>query len=392
VSRFVIDRKTGEVESGSDLIDPGVQYWNYQADRYSAAPVPPTGAASGHTAAFSRFCSATLTKEGQLKTGSRGYGGRIFFANEEAGDEGRAFGVTLDGRAYQLPRLGLFSWENTVAAMNRSNKTLVIGNEDGGDGQLRAYVGTKQRSGLPVDKAGLTNGVLNVVDVPGFEDATSSAAYGKGVSRPFVLNAIDYDKNGVDQNVEAAAKGTTLNRIEDGSFDPQNPNDYYFVTTEGGDTTADPTEPTNSVRDGGGLWRLSFKNIERPQLGGTLTLLLDGTEAPYLNKPDNVTIDGDGNLLIQEDPGGNAHFARIVSYRIEDGALGVLAQFDRTKFGTGEPGFITNDEESSGIIELSEGKFLFDAQIHAPTGDLETVEFGQLLRMKVRDFDEVYDD
>ena len=174
VSRFVIDRKTGRVKAGSDLIDPGVQYWDYPAGTYSAAPVPPAGAAAGtHTPAFARFCSGALTAPGQLLNGRRGYDGQIYFANEESGDEGRAFGVTTDGQAYQLPRLGLFSWENTLAAANRSDTTLVMGNEDGGSGQLRAYVGTKQMEGSPVDRAGLTNGELNVISVPGFPNATS---------------------------------------------------------------------------------------------------------------------------------------------------------------------------------------------------------------------------
>lgn len=391
VSRFTIDPRTGRVESGRDLIDPGVRYWDYPAGTYSDVPVPPAGAAEGHTPAFSRFCSGSLTEPGQLRDGRNGYPGRLWFANEEAGDEGRLFGVTTDGRAYQLPRMGLFSYENTVAAPNDSARTLVIGNEDGGHGQLRAYVGTKQRVGSPVDRAGLTNGALHVVAVPGIADATSSAAWGgKGTSRPFELTEVDWNKNGAEQNAEAAQAGTTLNRIEDGHFDPNNPDDYYFLTTEGGDTTADATNPANARRDGGGLWRLSFEDIERPELGGTLTLLLDGTEAPYLNKPDNMTIDGDGNLLIQEDPGGNPHLARIVSYRVDDGALAVLAQFDPARFTPGAPGFVTQDEESSGIIDVGKGRFLFDAQVHLKNGDPETVEEGQLLAMTVDDWDAVY--
>jgi len=398
VSRLVIDRKTGEVKSGSDLIDPGVRYWNYQTKRYAAAPVPPTGAAPGtHTAAFARFCSGALTAPGQLNNGRHGYDGQLYFANEESGDEGRAFAVTTNGAAYQLPRLGLFSWENTLAAANESDTTLVMGNEDGGNGQLRAYVGTKQRDGSPVNQAGLTNGTLSVINVPSIKDATSSAVYGKGVSRPFQLAQIDTDKNGRDQNIEAAADGTALNRIEDGAFDPQQPNDYYFLTTEGGDKTPDPTDPPNTSRDGGGLWRLSFKNIEKPELGGRLTLLLDGTEAPFLNKPDNMTIDNEGHLIIQEDPGNNAHVARILSYRLRQKDLTTLARFDPALFSTPSiPGTLgtpaqprTIDEESSGIIEVRDGQFLFDAQVHTPSGNPETVEFGQLLTMTV-DFDEVY--
>lgn len=394
VSRFVIDRKTGEVKSGSDLINPGVQYWNYPAGTYSPAPVAPLLAGPGHTTAFSRFCSGALTERGQLRNGANGYDGQIFFANEESGDEGRVFGVTTEGQAYQLPRLGLFQWENTLAADNRSDTTLVMGNEDGGNGQLRAYVGTKQRSGSPVDKAGLTNGQLTVVNVPSAKIATSSQAYGKGVTRPFALATVEWNKNGRDQNTDAAAAGSTFNRIEDGHFDPNNPNDYYFVTTEGGDKTASPIEPSNSTRDGGGLWRLSFTDIERPRLGGTLKLLLDGTESPFLNKPDNMAIDRDGNLLIQEDPGKNAHLARILSYRIDDGAIGIIARFDPARFGAGTPGagFLTTDEESSGIIEISKGTFLFGAQVHSKRPEPELVEDGQLLTMTVGDWDDVYGD
>ena len=398
VSRFVIDRRTGEVKSGSDLIDPGVRYWNYQTGTYSAVPVAPTGAVGGHTPQFSRFCSGALTERGQLRNRGVGYDGQIYFANEESGDEGRVFGVTTAGEAYQLPRLGLFSWENTLAADTRSDTTVVMGNEDGGSGQLRAYVGTKKRSGSPVDKAGLTNGQLNVINVPSAKNATSSATYGKGQIRPFELAPVDWNKSGTLQNAEAATAGSTFNRIEDGHFDPRNPDDYYFLTTEGGDKTASPIEPTNSVRDGGGLWRLSFTDVKRPQLGGTLTLLLDGTESPFLNKPDNMTIDGRGNLLIQEDPGNNAHLARILSYRIDDGAIGILARFDAARFSapaTGSapaPGFITTDEESSGIIEIAKGEFLFDAQVHKANPDPELVEEGQLLRMSVDDWDAVYGD
>jgi hypothetical protein len=389
VSRYVLDPATGRVKAGSDLINPGVHYWDYPAGTYAAAPVRPADATTGHSPAFTRFCSGALTFPGQLLHGSKGYDGQIYFANEEAGDEGRLFGVTTDGDAYQLPRLGLFSWENTLAADTRTDATVVMGNEDGGSGQLRVYAGTKVQDGSPVDKAGLTNGTLSVVNVPGFPTATSSQAWGKGTTHAFKLSEINWNQGGARQNADAAAVGTSLNRIEDGHFDPNNRNDYYFLTTEGGSTTPDPTTPTNASRDGGGLWRLSFKNIEKPELGGTLTLLLDGTEAPYLNKPDNMTIDDNGNLLIQEDPGGNAHLARIVSYRISDGSLTTLAQFDRALFTTGEPGFITRDEESSGIIDLGGGKFLFDAQVHAPTGDSETVERGQLLTMTV-DWDRVY--
>jgi Bacterial protein of unknown function (DUF839) len=322
VSTFRIDRRDLEVETGEDTIDPGVQYWDYVSQRYQATasaggPNPRLAGdvfpAQGN--AFARFCSATLSAPRQFESrrSGRGYDGRIYFGNEENGNEGRAFGVLEDGTTQQLPRLGLFAWENTMPAYNRSDTTMTIGSEDGPFGQLRVYEGVKRGRGNAFDRAGLTNGVTSVLDLvdetvssdPGFR-----AKYGKGAPVEFDLAEVDWDQSGTRQNVEASAEGLTLNRIEDGAWDPKHPDVFYFVTTEGGDRTqTDPPTP----RDGGGLWKLTFEDIEHPRLGGTIELLLDGSEAPHLNKPDNVAIDRHGNLLIQEDAGNNAHVSRIVA-------------------------------------------------------------------------------
>jgi hypothetical protein len=73
----------------------------------------------------------------------------------------------------------------------------------------------------------------------------------------------------------------------------------------------------------------------------------------------------------------------------------VVATFDPAQFATGGSRFITINEESSGIIDakhvLGEGWFLFDAMVHAPAAVPAHVELGQLLAMKVDDFDAVYD-
>jgi hypothetical protein len=417
VSRMVINPVTGAVERGSDLIDV-VRFWNYQSGGYGSQPVAPEGATSGHQAAFSRFCSGYLTGFRTLFNPVTGRGnlGRLYFANEESGSEGRAFSVQPNGRTYQLPRLGLLSWENTLAARNQTDTTVVMGNDDDASGQLRAYVGRKQDTGRRIDKAGLTNGRLFVVDAVNEAVSTDSqfrATYGKGTPAPVVFGAgeeIDWTKNGTVQNAEAAAKGLSLNRIEDGTFDPNNKNNYYFATTEGGSTAANPNEP-GVPRDGGGIWRLHFNDIEQPARGGTLTLLLDGSEAPYLNKPDNMILDDEGNLLIQEDPGGNDHVARIVAYDIATQARGVVARFDPALFGVTNPSgttpderaVLTTDEESSGIIAtdrlFGDDTYLFDAQVHTakglPQGSgpgtvEELVENGQLLMMEVDDWAAVY--
>ena len=407
VSELKIDSDSYRVQRGADLIDPDIRFWDYVAQRYRSNPSgggtnprDRSDTFAAEMAAFSRFCSSSLTGEGVLfdRRSKRGYRGQIYFANEENGDGGRVFGVTTDGQAEQLPRLGLASWENTQLAAGTGDRTLTVGDEDGSSAQLWAHVGTKQRTGNPFDQAGLTNGsnyVVDLVDESVSTNAEFRATYGKGKAVRFSLGAdekVNWDQSGPKQNSDAAGKGLSLNRIEDGSWDPRNPNDYYFTTTEGSPGTV-PSDPSVS-RDGGGLWRLHFNNVARPERGGTLTLLLDGTEAPYLNKPDNITIDTKGNLLIQEDPGNNAQLARIIAYRIKNGDRGVLAEFDESQFAPGGSHFLTQDEESSGIIDakriLRNGAFLFDAQVHAPSGDPETVEYGQLLAMDVRNFRDVY--
>ena len=403
VSTFRIDSKSFAVEEGMDTIDPGVRFWNYVTQQYQTAPSPggtnprnPADTFPAQGAAFARFCSGRLSVPGQfdLRHSSRGYSGQIYFANEENGEEGRTFGVLPDGTAQQLPRLGLASWENTLPAYNRSETTLVIGDEDSGAGQLHVYEGVKRSSGNAFDRAGLTNGVhsvLDLVDETVSTDAQFRAKYGKGTPVAFDLAEVDWDQSGARQNAEGAAEGLSLNRIEDGAWDPRHPDTFYAFTTEGGDTT--PSEP-GITRDGGGLWKVTFEDIEHPRLGGTIELVLDGSEPPFLNKPDNMDIDRRGNLLIQEDPGNNGHVARIVAFNTRTGALGVVATFDPALFGVGSPSLITIDEESSGIIDardvIGPRWFVFDAQVHKASPNPASVELGQLLVMKVRSFRKVY--
>ena len=415
VSRWVIDPKTLRIKTGSDLIGPGTRYWDYPNGGY-VTTAPRWADLTAQQLSFGRFCSATLSDPGVFynERNGAGYRGQIYFGNEEDGDPGRSFGITLDGKASALPRFGLFSWENTVPADNRTDTTLVMGQEDGpGDGsQLWAYVGSKAKSGSPITRAGLTNGlsfVFDAVDQTVTDDAQWRATFGKGTPAPVALVNIPWSITGALQNTLAKDLGLSLNRIEDGHWDPRNRNDFYFVTTEGGDKSGTGLDS----RDGGGLWRLRFPDIDRPSLGATLTLLLDGSESlggtePGFNKPDNMGIDRHGNILIQEDPGSNNHLARIIAYRISDGALAVVARFDETLFGVGateDPARLTIDEESSGIIDasryLGSGTFLFDAQIHTaknlPTGTgpgtvQELVENGQLMLLKVRDWHDVYGD
>ena len=415
VSRWRIDPKTLEVEEGADLVQPPVRYWNYVTQQYQDTPSPagdnprtfgseqpnvPNDDFVAQPAPLGRLCSGTLTRDGQLynaRTG-RGYFGRIYFPNEETGTEGRAFGTLVDGTTKQLPRLGLFSYENVVPAANRTDTTLVMSNEDTAHGQLRAYVGGKRRHGDAFERAGLTNGVNHVIDLVDetvSAEAAFRAKYTEGTPVEFDLAEVDWDQSGAAQDAEAAADGLTLNRIEDGIWDPRNPSHFYFTTTDGGDTTR--RGPEGGFRDSGGVWRLSFDDIERPEQGGTLTLLLDGVggeeDEILLNSPDNVGIDRRGNLLIQEDNGNNRERGRIIAYQVHTGELGVVAQFSAGLFSAPTP-VMTLNEESSGIIDarevLGRGWWLFDAQVHRPVADPARVTEGQLLAMRIKHWEDVY--
>jgi hypothetical protein len=211
-------------------------------------------------------------------------------------------------------------------------------------------------------------------------------------------------------------------RVEDGHWDPTNPNVFYFVTTESNKdpiaTAPNPALPT-VPRDGGGLWRLTFKDAQNPAAGAELEMLLNGGESVYMVKPDNITVTEDGKyLLLQEDPGGNESLARIIAYRVSDGKLAVVAQFDPNKFLTGGSEFMTNDEEASGIIDATKllakpgdknAYFFLNAQIHTKSGaiaarpdlakrskaqkeaiDLKTVEGGQFYVMTISNWDTVF--
>jgi secreted PhoX family phosphatase len=221
---------------------------------------------------------------------------------------------------------------------------------------------------------------------------------------------------------ESREKGMTLARVEDGHWDPSNPNVFYFVTTESNKdpiaTAPNPATPT-LPRDGGALWRLTFKDAQNPAAGADVEMLLNGGESVYMVKPDNMTVTDDGKyLLLQEDPGGDEALARIVAYRVSDSKLAVIAEFDAKKFKTGASEFMTNDEESSGIINATEffakpgdtnSYFFFNAQIHVKTGAIAarpdlakrsvdkkaaintaTVEGGQFYVMTISDWDAVF--
>jgi hypothetical protein len=372
VSKWVINKSDLSVLSGSDLITT-VKLWNPTTKVFntynSASPMP---------AGISRLCSADLPPVSAFLNGTTGTSERIFLSGEESGVEGRAFAHILTGAnagtSYELPYLGKFSWENAVASLAKGNKTIVAGLDDVTGGQVYFYIGTKTKVGTEIDKAGLNNGKVFGVKVTGL--AAEVAASIPAANTPFTMVdlGIVRDSTGASLDSRSAANAVTaFLRPEDGAWNPRKTNDFYFLTT------ASFNEPSR-------LWRLSFKSIAKPEDGGTITAVLDGTEGAKMM--DNMAIDSFGNIFIQEDVGNQAHLGKTWVYNIENDRLIQIASHDTARFLNGGSKFLTQDEEASGIIDmkniLGKGKFLFVDQAHYPT-NTELVEGGQLLAMTISD-------
>jgi hypothetical protein len=318
---------------------------------------------------FQRFCSADLPALSAFYDAASGlgYNGRLFMNGEETGN-GRAFAHAMTGTSYELPRLGKQAWENIIANPGTGSKTVVAGTDDTTPGQVFIYVGTKTGAGSPVEKAGLTNGQLYGVAVAGVANEPSATGIASGTA--FTLASLGNVETWSEAQLEAAATTAGVTRFlrpEDGAWDPTNPADFYFVTT-------------NAFTAPSRLWRLHFTDINNPAAGGTIDMLMDGTEGQKMF--DNLTVDKKGHVYLTEDVGNNAHIGKIWRYTIATDTAVIIAQHNLDLFTPGAPKFLTQDEEASGIIDASDvigpGWLLVDVQAHYAT-EPELVEGGQLL-------------
>lgn len=371
ITHFVLDSKTRKIKSAASAIKD-VLWYNYATKKHGETPVAPAGAAPvdltgvpQHSKFLDRFCSATLRQTGAFtyrqtpSSAVLGYSGRVFLTGEETGDEGRAFALNSLGQLVQLPKLGLGSWENLTPSLKPSLATVVIGTEDNAanNSQLRLYVGKKLGVGKWFERAGLHNGKSYVLEAGEFADDTDiRASVQKGTPIAVRFNEVDNTVDGSTQNFEALLGGTTMSRLEDGVFDPTSPNDFYFTTTESsGDAKATKANPATPKikRDGGALWRLRFNDVTKPLSGANLTMILDGSEAPYLNKPDNLEIDAFGNIFIEEDPGINEHRSRLIVFQPSTSKFTVLATAKERYFSALGTNYLTNNEELTSVVDVS---------------------------------------
>lgn len=283
------------------------------------------------------------------------------------------------------------AYENLVANAHTGDKTVVAMMDDGTNGQVYFYAGDKKATGNAIEQAGLTGGNLLGIHVTAFEGSSNNAAnsttpLGAGeTSATFTMVNLGDVSNmtgarvgtvdGIDEKSEAMGVSTFL-RPEDGAWDTLNPDRFYFVTTGTGfNTTTQTFGPSQ-------LWALDFIDAAHPELGGTIRLLLNGSEGQAMF--DNITVDSHGRVTLCEDVGNNAHLGKVWQYDPATDALTQLAQHDASRFITGAPNFITQDEEASGVIDVShilgnagENVYLIDTQSHLSVGG-ELVEGGQL--------------
>jgi Ca2+-binding RTX toxin-like protein len=402
VSKWIINKADLSVVSGEDAITT-VKLWDDVTKSFYEPATP---------YAIGRLCSADLALQSAYywvddkgtadAADDVAYGtlNKIFTNGEENGAEGKGFGLVLEGAEagtlYELAYTGLFSWENAVSSPYAQKKTINIGLDDSGGGELYVYVGDKQTTGTEVDKAGLNNGLLYGIRAaslydpgnPGANDETDALA---ASGRFDMVNLGDVSAlTGAALETLSDANGvSSFMRPEDGAFDPTNPNVFYFLTT---------ASFTGQSR----LYKLTFDDITNPEAGGTIEALLSSSDLPVNGGTgprmmDNMTVSSEGLVYIQEDPGNQSHTAKTWEYNPATDTLTEVAASDVARFGSPTvPATLpyNQDEEHSGIIEVTNilgdadtKAFLVDTQAHYNIPG-ELVQGGQLSVMYI---DEVKD-
>lgn len=409
VAEIVVDKNTLQVVSAQDLIHTVVDVNG--VDR---------NAANNNGLALNRFCSADLADPTAYYNPATGRGTqeRIFFNGEEGGATGYAVATVATGpnkgRAWLLPKFNVATtfggttvgaWENICASPFAQDKTVVVGLNDGGtnemDNRVTVYVGQKQSTGNEIERAGLFNGTSYFVNVIGNPvEIVNSTTRATNITSGTRFTLVTFSPT---------STGTEFSRPEDGAWDPTNPRDFYFVTTDRIDTATstgfNQTIGTSATQQVGmsRLWRLRFDNITNPLAGGVIDLVVDGSKNDQkVNMLDNMAVGGDGMVYLTEDPGNNVYLARTWAYDPTTDTMVQLVKMDPVRWGElavngGTPGATAphnNNKEISGVIDVTdlfphaadERVLLIDVQDHSnnpAVANANTVEGGQLLLMKV---------
>jgi len=347
-----------------------------------------------------RHCSGDLALPSAYRFGNLGTDARLFMNGEEIGADGRAAVYVLSGpeagTTYQLPALGRWSWENSVASPYPQAKTIVVGPDDATPGEVLFYIGTKTDTGNDIERAGLTNGrvwgmVINgtTTNTAGQKVESSANALGNGTlveSATFTMYQYSdlTNKTGAQLQAETNANGV-MNwlRPEDAAWDLKDPSVCYFLTT-------------NGFGSASRLWKVKFTDITQPELGGTVSILVDGQRLAATTSSissgsglttvemmDNMSVSRNGLIYIQEDVGNNPRLGRMWQYDTKTDAIKEVGISDSARFISGSSKFLTQDEETSGIFDardiLGPGWYLLCMQAHYGISTNSLVEGGQLM-------------
>ena len=448
VSRWRIDGRDGRVLAGRDHHTAPSDVFTWNGASYVKGTTAYDRLCSADLAAPGAYF--TKSWSGRFGTPNRIFLSGEETSPPNAADAGRVFANIVSGpdknQSYELPRLGKIAFENALASPYPQTKTIVMLDDDAGretnvttanvcrsagqtgcvepPSELYMYVGSKMRdygfwdgdrhdndhhrSGpTDIERAGLANGNLFGIRV-----RTSAGAVVTGENKDYVFassapavtsarfEVVDLgdvsNKTGVQiEDASIAQQVTQFIRIEDGNWDPRpgKERDFYFVTTGRISNDANAWRPSR-------LWRLRFDDIRRPELGGRIEMLLGnqfyanaGTTPdadPSFQMLDNMAIDSLGRIILLEDVGGHNRRGRVYVYGIDSRKLKVVAVHNPKFFGgdaATNPNFITNDEESSGVIDAADffgkGWYILVSQAHKASSDPELVEGGQLLGLYV---------
>jgi len=372
-------------------------------------PAPVVGNEAQMPRQLARFCS------GFLAGPANGFDRHIYLTNEEAsgpdtfdGKGGLSVAV-FDNQLHTLPKLGRYAKENTVVQPTQGTPTVIFPTEDGPatlDNQLYMYVGKKDRSSKAsvLARNGLDNGTLYVfrsLDPARNSERTftSGSVTGEWVPIPNAEALTDAELEAASD----AAGAMTFVRPEDGAFNPNNPNEFFF------DTTGSSSGADEGVNELGRLYSLRL-HPGNPLKPATLTTVYNADTVVAAGgdiaiSPDNLDVSR-RYLMINED--GTTESRAVMAAKGRDGSIW---RFDLVKGPVGAVGVDDSTAtrvaqldppgrdgipvgpgvwETSGIIDTSAlfgaDTWLSDVQAHPPTtppvGPTVTVEDGQLFLLR----------
>jgi hypothetical protein len=402
VSQWILD-EDGDPVAGRRAYD------QIFAEDTLLGPAPVVGNEAQMPRQLARFCS------GFLAGAANGFDRPIYLTNEESGGaesfdgRGGQSVAIFDGGLHTLPKLGRANKENSVVQPGQGTQTVIFPTEDGPatlDNQLYMYVGKKDRSAnaTVLARNGLDNGTLYVFRSLDPANNSERSFTGGSVTGEWV--PIPNAEALTDVELEAAsdaAGAMTFVRPEDGAFNPNNPNEFFF------DTTGSSSGADDGVNELGRLYSLRL-HPGNPLKPATLSVVYNADTVVAAGgdiaiSPDNIDVSRQ-YLMVNED--GTTESRGVMVAKGRDGSIW---RFDLVKGPTGAVGVDAATAtrvaqldppgrdgipvgpgvwETSGIIDTSAlfgaDTWLSDVQAHPPTtppaGPTVTVEDGQLFLLR----------